>query len=54
MVHLGLGEYDEAIEQLEAAYAQRNSQLIYLPAGPWFDPLRDRPRFRALMERIGW
>jgi TolB-like protein/Tfp pilus assembly protein PilF len=54
MVHIGLGQFDSAMEQLELAYEQRNSQLVYLPHGVYFDPLRSLPRFQALMAKIGW
>jgi serine/threonine-protein kinase len=54
VVHIGLGEYEEAIDQLEIAYQQRNSQLHYLAEGNAFDPLRDYPRFQALLDRLDW
>ena len=54
VVHVGLGEYEEAIDQLELAYQQRNSQLHYLAEGSAFDPLRDYPRFQALLDRLDW
>jgi len=54
VVLIGLGRYDEAIEHLELAYVQRSSQLVYLPHSPDFDPLREHPRFQALLERVGW
>jgi Flp pilus assembly protein TadD len=53
-VHIGLGEYEEAIDQLEIAYQQRNSQLHYLTVGGAFDPLREHPRFQALLDRLNW
>jgi tetratricopeptide (TPR) repeat protein len=53
-VHLGLGEFDKAIELLELAYEARNSTVVYILQGPRFDPLRGHPRFEALVERIGW
>jgi TolB-like protein len=54
MVQIGLGEPELAIDQLEAAYEERNSQLVYLPHGSPFDPLRSHPRFQALLKKIGW
>ncbi|MEJ2128444.1 MAG: tetratricopeptide repeat protein [Woeseiaceae bacterium] len=52
IVHLGLGEHDQAIDYLEQAYDARDSHLIYINRGPRFDPLRGNPRFIALLERL--
>jgi TolB-like protein/Tfp pilus assembly protein PilF len=54
IVHLGLGDYERAIDWLERAYEARNMHLVYSNQGPRFDPLRDNPRFISLMERIDW
>jgi serine/threonine-protein kinase len=52
-VHLGLGEKDAAIEWLERAYDENSYFLIGINADPGWDPLRDNPRFRALVRRMG-
>ena len=52
VVHLGLGEHEQAIDYLEKAYDARDSHLIYINRGPRFDPLRDNPRFTALLDRL--
>jgi len=50
---IALGRYDEAIGCLERAVARRAGWLPpFLRVDPWFDPLREDPRFRALLERI--
>ncbi|MEJ2535243.1 MAG: tetratricopeptide repeat protein [Gammaproteobacteria bacterium] len=54
LVHLGLENFDTAIEWLEKAYDARDSHVIYIKQDVRFDPLRDRPRFRALYDRIDW
>jgi TolB-like protein/tetratricopeptide (TPR) repeat protein len=54
MVHMGLGNNDEAIDWLEKAFEARNSHLLYIKQGAQFDPLRDDPRFIGLVERMGW
>ena len=52
LIHVGLGENDEAIRWLEQAYDERATLLTYVGSDPRFDPLREDPRFRALIRRI--
>ena len=52
VVHLGLGEFEQAIDYLERAYDARDSHLIYINRGPRFDPLHDNPRFIALLGKF--
>lgn len=49
-----LGDRDAAIARLQQAFAAGDSGLIYLRNDPWLDPLREDPRFRQLLERIGF
>lgn len=51
-LHAALGEKDEAIEYLERGYAERSYPLVFLKVYPLYDPLRDDPRFAALLERM--
>jgi serine/threonine-protein kinase len=53
LAHLGLGEYDLALDWLDRAFTERDGSLILVTASPEFDPLRGDPRFRALLERMG-
>ncbi len=53
IVHLGLGERDQALTWLEKAYAERFNRLAYLRREPVWDPLRADPRFQDLLRRIG-
>jgi TolB-like protein/DNA-binding winged helix-turn-helix (wHTH) protein/Tfp pilus assembly protein PilF len=48
-----LGDLNEAFGWLEKAYDERDPQLTYLKAGRRFEPLRQDPRFRELMRRVG-
>lgn len=48
-----LGDSNEAFVWLEKAYEERDPQLTYLNAGRRFEPLRQDPRFRALVQRVG-
>jgi serine/threonine-protein kinase len=54
LIHLGLGETDEAVDRLEKAYASRDSQVIYINRDPRFDPLRGDARFDRLIERLDY
>jgi TolB-like protein/DNA-binding winged helix-turn-helix (wHTH) protein/Flp pilus assembly protein TadD len=51
LVHVGLGDKDQAMAWLEKAYQERFNPSILVR--PCFDPLRSDPRFRDLMRRIG-
>jgi TolB-like protein/Flp pilus assembly protein TadD len=53
-VHLGLKNFEQAIDWLEMSYEARNPQLLYVKQGPQFDPLRQHERFNRLVERIRW
>ncbi|HSZ03109.1 MAG TPA: protein kinase [Terriglobales bacterium] len=48
-----LGDRDEALELLEAAYRERAHQLIFLGLRPTFDNIRSDPRFADLLRRMG-
>jgi tetratricopeptide (TPR) repeat protein len=48
-----LGDLNEAFVWLEKAYEERDPQLTYLKVGRRFEPMRQDPRFRALVRRMG-
>ena len=52
-IHVGMGEYDRAIEYLEKSYEEHSHWLIYLHIDPSMDELRDNPRFQDLLRRVG-
>ncbi len=52
-VHTGLGEYDAAMDWLERAYAERAGAVYGIKGSFLFAPLRDHPRFRALLGKMG-
>ena len=54
LVQLGLGKLDDAMSLFEQAYESRDSQVIYLNMDARFDPLRDDPRFKRLIERLDY
>ncbi len=53
-IHLGLGDADAALEQLERAYDQRCVWMAHLYVDPMMDSLRSNPRFQDLLQRIGF
>jgi tetratricopeptide (TPR) repeat protein len=52
--HARLGDKDEAFRYLDAAFAERSPGLVYLKADPAWDQLRNDPRFRAAVKKIGF
>ena len=54
VIHLGLGNNEQAIDLLDKAIMAGNFHVLYLKAGPRFDALRDDSRFAELLARIGW
>jgi len=53
-VYAQWGERDRALERLEEARRIGDSGLIYARNDPLLDPLRDDPRFVALLESLGF
>lgn len=51
-VHLALGETDEAIEDLEKAYRDREALMVFLKVEPKWDRIRNDPRFMNILERM--
>jgi TolB-like protein/DNA-binding winged helix-turn-helix (wHTH) protein/tetratricopeptide (TPR) repeat protein len=51
--YLGLDERDQSFAALEQAYNERSAILQFLKVHPFFDPLRDDPRFADLVRRVG-
>jgi serine/threonine protein kinase/tetratricopeptide (TPR) repeat protein len=52
-IHIGLREYDRAIESLEKSWEDHSHWLIYLHIDPSMDDLRNDPRFQSLLKRVG-
>jgi len=49
---LGLGQKNEALENLEKAYSARESLMACLKVLPLLDSLRTEPRFQALLKKM--
>jgi DNA-binding winged helix-turn-helix (wHTH) protein/TolB-like protein/tetratricopeptide (TPR) repeat protein len=53
MIYNGLGERDDALEWLELGYREREPRMVFLKVEPKWNNLRDDPRFRDLVRRVG-
>jgi TolB-like protein/Flp pilus assembly protein TadD len=51
--YLGLGDNDQVFAWLERAYQEKSYMLLFVKVHPYFDPVRDDPRFVELVHRIG-
>jgi hypothetical protein len=54
LVHLGLEDYESALDGLDLGYAARDTHLVFLPIDAKWDPLRQHERFKALLRRCGF
>ena len=52
MLHIGLGNLAAALDWTERAFGERRGWLAYVNVNPMFDPLRNEPRFAALVRRM--
>jgi TolB-like protein/tetratricopeptide (TPR) repeat protein len=51
--YLGLDDKEQAFAWLERAYQEKSNILQFLKVHPFFDPVRDDPRFADLLRRVG-
>ena len=49
----GTGDKEQAFVWMERAYEEQSMILQYLKVHPFFDPVRDDPRFKDLVRRVG-
>ena len=54
VAYVGLGQKDEALNWLERSDEDRAWDILHVKAEPFFDPLRNEPRYKQLIERIGF
>jgi serine/threonine-protein kinase len=52
ILHIGLGNHGEALDWCERAFDERRGWLAYVNVNPVFDPLRNEPRFAALVRKM--
>jgi len=53
-LHLALREVNEAVAELERAYENQENVLMWAKVSFLFDPLREHPRFQALLVKLGF
>ncbi|HWC18963.1 MAG TPA: tetratricopeptide repeat protein [Terriglobales bacterium] len=51
--YLGLGDYDEVFAWFEQAFQEQSTMLQALKVLPLYDPIREDPRFKELLRRVG-
>ncbi len=54
LVHLSLGDESAALDWLEQAVEDGSSCVPFMNVDPRWDTLRDDPRFRELLDRVGF
>ena len=50
LIYVRLGRFDDALDWLDRAHRQHVSMLVWIYAGRDWAPLRDQPRFQALLK----
>jgi tetratricopeptide (TPR) repeat protein len=53
VIHVGLGETAEALDEIDRAFERRDAALVYLGTLPGLAPLRSEARFRDVLKRMG-
>lgn len=54
VIHLALGQIDEALKWLEVAVDERSGFIPFLNVEPMVDILRPDPRFQEILRRVGF
>lgn len=54
VIHLALGPQERVFELLEQLYQERNEWLVWLKVSPELRAVRNHPRFKDLMSRVGF
>jgi TolB-like protein/DNA-binding winged helix-turn-helix (wHTH) protein/Tfp pilus assembly protein PilF len=54
LVYAGLGEKNQALNWLDKALDDRSHWLVWMRLDPRWDPIRDEPRFKRIVGRVGF
>jgi len=50
--YIAIGDFDKALTYLETAYQVRDIRMWHIKVDPTLDPIRNEPRFKALLKKI--
>jgi TolB-like protein/Tfp pilus assembly protein PilF len=53
IAYAGTGQKERAIELLQRAYSEHSNAVVQIKVDPMYDSIRDDPRFKDLLRRIG-
>ncbi len=53
LVHVGLGETEAALDELERAFEEKDAAMVYLRTQPGLASIRSEARFQDLLKRMG-
>ncbi|HEV8131119.1 MAG TPA: protein kinase [Acidobacteriota bacterium] len=53
VIHLGLGEKQQALQWLQKGYDDRSGWLVYQKVDPIFDSVRSDPKFQEMLRTVG-
>jgi tetratricopeptide (TPR) repeat protein len=53
-IHMGLGDYESAVREVEKEYDTRGWYMLLLKQSPIHEPIRSHPRVQALMRRMNF
>ena len=54
LIYLGMGDKDHSFQWLSKAREDRSPTMVYLKVDPFWDDLRDDPRFQDLLRRMNF
>ncbi|MGB7330453.1 MAG: winged helix-turn-helix domain-containing protein, partial [Terriglobales bacterium] len=53
LAYSGTGQKERVLDLLERAYSERSNAVVQIKVDPMYDPVRDDPRFKDLLRRVG-
>jgi tetratricopeptide (TPR) repeat protein len=53
-IHIGINEYEKALDLLEQAYSEHSWFLVFIKVEPWYDPIKKDKRFIDIINKMGF
>jgi tetratricopeptide (TPR) repeat protein len=53
LIYLGLSDHENVFRWLDRAFEERDGSLVLITGALEFDPVREDPRFKSLLDRMG-